>query len=114
MTTTKQYEAEYADRVARGANSLDLHHTTNGYSWVDAIKTSKLDLSETYSCVLGQLHGQYSTGLRKEYGGNFSFRTAVRYGFHLSKRNDDRGNRWRALTNLWKAEIRKRRAARRV
>lgn len=120
MKTTKDYEAKHAARVARGAEGLDRRHPVNGYVWFNKVQLTTLDLGNPFKCVLGQLRGYYFNSLEKEFPRaqiEGRYKAARRNGFDLgnsplSQTGKERKREWRALTNLWKAEIRKRRAAR--
>lgn len=54
----RQVRKELAERVKRGALYLDEFKP----GWYLEIDISKLDLSNPWNCVLGQLYGSYATG----------------------------------------------------
>ena len=74
--------------------------------WVEKIDTEKLMMSSGPNCILGQVYGDYCTGL--------SMRTdtwAVRHGFDVptSTRMGAFAEKYEALTKLWREKIRERR-----
>ena|SRR5258708_188737 len=55
------FAKDYPERVARGAIFLDKSKP----DWYKIINASKIDLNSNLDCILGQLYGDYSYGLRK-------------------------------------------------
>jgi hypothetical protein len=80
------------EAVKRGAALLDRSEP----GWSGKIDLETLDLKSHTSCVLGQLHGEYSIGLSSlmisRHGGYF--------GFYVSEDNE-----YPVLTDLWRQEI---------
>lgn len=64
-------------RVQNGIAKLNAVHGTN---WADKIDVTKLDLSDSDTCVLGQVYGAYVDGLR-ELGLSVYGMDAQNYGF---------------------------------
>lgn len=78
--------AEADKRVKAGADLLDREV---GVTWRDKIDVSTLNMTSSYSCVLGQLYGHYPTGLDKLSLSDDV--TAYSHGFN-STYDEDPGN----------------------
>ncbi len=102
---TKQLELA-EKRVIRGALWLDKNHG----GWWRQIRTTSLDMSDGGTCIIGQLNGglysPVSVGLP-------SSSSEFTMGFHTNSAGYSRSNSreyYEALDELWKTEVRKRRA----
>jgi hypothetical protein len=103
---------EYEVRVGRGAMALDMEVP----GWADKIDLDRLDLWFCNRCVLGQLYGLYTKGLRAVCGIDFDERDpplgaqlwAHDHGFYEMDAIAD----YRHLRPHWEAAIRARRGAR--
>lgn len=101
---------DYAKRAARGAALLDRKHV----GWRAEVDPRTLQQSSMYGCVLGQVYGDYSAGLRAlgllkpdqfahemtDYG----LRRVRDLGFQLGENRDgyENGNYYE-LTQAWVA-----------
>lgn len=104
MTITDELRAEYTERVRLGAEHLDRSY---GAYWPRQINVDKLDLFHDCQCILGQLHGDFGSGLEFE---ELTEDEAIDFGLLLS--DEDIPNikeGYELLTELWKSEILKRR-----
>jgi len=52
---------EHDKRVLKGASLLDVHF--KGYNWRSEIDIETLEMDSSSQCVLGQLFGDYQSGL---------------------------------------------------
>lgn len=52
---------KFSDRVARGVARLDKYSP----DWRDRINRDRLNMAESRDCVLGQLFGSFTEGLRR-------------------------------------------------
>ena len=80
-------------RISNGIAFLDEAY---GAEWRTKINWKNLRIASPKSCVLGQLEGSYSTGLRKH---NLSMRSAYKYGFLPSVFASDA-----KFSGLWRAK----------
>jgi len=91
-------------KVAKGAVLLDGIDP----EWFDKIELEDLDMMECKFCILGQLYGDYESGLH-EIGFHYDQKGHARrfdYGFSTSF---SEGGSHRELTEPWKQEILNRR-----
>jgi hypothetical protein len=88
-----------AVRVAAGAAFLDEREP----GWADRIDLDQLDLSSDCRCVLGQLHGDYGTGL-DVLDVEFGTGASRGLGFNCA------GGEFDELTAAWRELISRRRA----
>lgn len=95
LTTTPTQRAQ----VDRAARHLDVTRST----WYRDVDLGWLDMNSSRRCVLGQLYGDYRSGLRALYG-PFD----VPFPQRLDARRAFRGSFPR---RLWVVEVRRRRAA---
>lgn len=103
------------DRVKAGAEVLDAEDER----WWLKIDLQDLDVTSYHHCVLGQLYGDYSTGLDILYKGELAHydEWAVAHGFDAKQKlveHEDGGlvsnaEEYDALTRLWADEINVRR-----
>lgn len=77
------------DRVRKGIAFLD---ATYGPEWRGRINWDTLDMWSGLECVLGQLEGTYSAGVKKL---NLTGEEAYRYGFIL-------GSTIPSITRMWR------------
>ena len=90
-----------ARRAARGAAFLDQKDQT----WFEKVDPAKLHMGSNRDCVLGQVYGEFTHGLR-ESGLRGSTWEAIRFGFFVGFLP---GVSFR-LREAWKREIASRRA----
>lgn len=90
----------YEERAVVGAAFLDEHAP----GWREAVDVNKLKLGDTCNCVLGQVYGSYSRGLRLLHlsdGG-------ARFGFSVEATDDWKHDAqcygW--LTRAWRKVLR--------
>jgi hypothetical protein len=86
-------------RIERGAALLDQACP----AWENDIDLGTLDLGNECDCVLGQLYGDYATGLA-QVDGPLTWHNAGRFGFITYGRES-----YEALTQKWRRFIRGRR-----
>lgn len=113
----------YEDNIARGSAALDAH-SRHGLGWVFHVDTDNLEQSDWSRCVVGQLTGEFHTGVRElceahqvtsgEHLTHTGF--AVRCGFELDPTLGETTSieEYRALTNEWRAHIQELRFQRRA
>lgn len=92
--------------VKRGAKLLD---AKLGKGWARKVKVTRLELADCQMCVLGQLYGDYDTGI-DELGDI----DGPRHGFDQPDFSealdfDSYHEVWASLNQLWRDEIRSRR-----
>lgn len=89
-------------RVKRGAKLLD---RVGPVDWFWRVDLDDLDLGCCYSCVLGQLYGDYRDGIIKVAKGELDL--GNRYGFDIpcSDMYGPTYHEWLALTELWRERI---------
>jgi hypothetical protein len=107
------------ERVAKGAALLDVEHPR----WAAEIAVEDLRMASCDACVLGQIYGRYSRGVRRldlndTPSGGFIGGRAADHGFTLTDNEhreerigafgDDRSPVWGALADAWRAEITRR------
>jgi hypothetical protein len=90
------------ENVLRG---LDFLRTTYGEDWVDHINLETLQLSDSSSCVLGQVHPAYHGGTSSS-----GYHDAIdRYRETLGEHGTEHGfyvrNGWKRLQARWEKEI---------
>lgn len=101
---------DYAKRAARGAALLDRKHV----GWRAEVDPRTLQQSSMYGCVLGQVYGDYSAGLRalglvKPDGDmydltGYGMRRVRELGFQLGEdRNGHDNGNYPDLTAAWRA-----------
>jgi hypothetical protein len=98
---------ELAKRVEAGAQFLD----TKFPGWPRQIALDGLEISHVRSCVLGQIYGDYGSGVEALCLGN---REVMELGFFTSE-HDHGGEaacrEYGELRELWKQEVSRRRVA---
>ncbi len=98
---------ELAQRVGAGARYLDQRLP----GWPRQIDLDKLQISAARSCVLGQIYGDYGSGVEELCLGG---RKAVELGF-FTRESDHAGEaacrEYSELTELWREEVARRRLA---
>jgi|SRR5262252_3231751 len=93
-------------RVKRGAKLLD---SVAGSDWYWNVNLNTLKLEDCYKCVLGQLYGDFRDGIIQVAHPD----DEIRCGFNIkcdlfwSEEEEEQSYKW--LTDLWKAQIIKRR-----
>lgn len=92
---TKLTEVQY--RVAEGIALLNQEY---GRSWLRKIDPERLALEDGNSCVLGQIEGEYNTGLNK-----LKIYEPSDYGFILRRGQRGRPIKYSTLTRTWKRSI---------
>lgn len=88
------------DRVDAGVAWLDQHHP----GWADRIDVDVLDLGDCYSCVLGQVLGDFWTA-------SITYDQAAVMGFEVTS-VPDYSREQAALERLWRDVIEQRQVAR--
>jgi hypothetical protein len=81
------------NRVARGAALLDPEEP----GWFNRIDTDQLWMSRCDTCILGQLYGDYTVGLRAL---GLTHRQAIDRGFMMGE-----GVNYLQLTNEWRRVV---------
>lgn len=92
-----------AERVRKGVALLDKAEP----GWVDRIDLYMLDLADFNRCIMGQLHGNFTEGLRT-YGLFAVDADAHRHGFDTGSAVS--GKAYAELTSEWARIIKARRA----
>jgi hypothetical protein len=107
-------EVEIDEQVkSRVLNGIALLKEKHGEKWVEKIDLASFDISEGYSCVLGQVYGQYEKGLNKL---RLYDNHAIEYGFNLDDVDygdgDDYDDKfeeeiraWNVLQETWVREL---------
>ena len=97
-----------SSEVRAGALLLDKEKP----GWWEEVDVDQLDMGGVRNCVLGQLQGDYATGIDKL--GISSFAEASRLGFYISIRENcswaKRRGLYKVLTKAWTKEIADRQA----
>jgi hypothetical protein len=104
----------YEDRITKGAALLDRVWP----GWADKIATDRLAMHTCHECILGQLYGDYQEGWFRVLEPLPASRlfSAAAHGFTLYGTEQDTGidpwaaivDRFVALADAWRAEIRSR------
>lgn len=104
MWSWKRKPQTVAERVANGVKLLDAKIGC----WVDLVDLDELSLASSYSCVIGQLYGDFGEGVQ-QLG---ITRKAQRLGFEvdLDGWNEPFGVAYRELDTEWRRVILERRA----
>lgn len=87
-----------ATRVKQGFGRLDEKY---GPEWVFRINVDTLRLESSCLCVLGQLCGDFATGVLGMFDADW-FTAITDFGFHAA---DDEEYEWDALTTEWRSQI---------
>lgn len=97
----KLNKKEVENRVKAGVAFLNVIKP----KWFKKINLKKLDLSNGYTCIIGELEGEYSKGI-EVFG--ISGAVAEKMGFHSAMDNwIDEDKEYSLLTSIWKKVITK-------
>jgi hypothetical protein len=95
----KEIDQRVLGRVKRG---MALLQEVYGDDWVEQINANRLDLSSSSECVLGQVYGEYETGLDELWGpdgiGDGHRDRAIDHGFLEGSRTEN----YPRLTETWR------------
>ena len=92
------------ERVAKGAALLDEMEP----GWYQKIDLVTLNLRNCFSCVIGQVYGEYTENTLRSLDLDFS--SDADFGFNIIYSDEDEANScYYTLTSLWENEILQRR-----